>query len=476
MKTRNLIVTFLIAIVGAIIVVFGYSQIDKRQVRVITADSPQKMIYTNLPQDTNSGGIDFTFAAERAVHAVVHVKTKSERTYGDNPLYGFFFGDRGNMQPEPVMGFGSGVIISSDGYIVTNNHVIDNSDDIEVVLNDKRSFSAKVIGTDKSTDIALIKIDAKDLPIIPYGSSDDLRLGQWVLAVGNPYNLTSTVTAGIVSAKARNININRDISAIESFIQTDAAVNPGNSGGALVNTKGELVGINTAIASRTGDYSGNSFAVPVSIVRKVVADLTEFGAVQRAVLGVDIQNIDVAAKEHNIDKLEGVYVAGLRENGAARDAGIKTGDIILSVNNVPVNSVAELQEQISHYRPKDKVNVLVRRNNNDKLYEVVLRNMSGNTGIVKQGDSMNVLGASFENLTQKEKRELGIKNGVKVSSLTAGKLMKAGIKEGFIIININNKPVNDVEQIKDFLSKARGGVYLEGIYPDGTVAYYAFGM
>jgi len=483
MKTRGFIITFITSVVVAIIAVFAYSKLVKPEVRIVNADSQQKMVYANLPQDANHNELDFTYAAERSVHAVVHVKTKSMRSYGYdygyNPLFEWFFGERPgrDIQPEPQMGYGSGVIISSDGYIVTNNHVIDRSDEIEVVLNDKRSFTAQVIGTDKSTDLALLKVDMKDLPTIPFGDSDELKLGQWVLAIGNPYNLTSTVTAGIISAKARKINIYSARDAVEAFIQTDAAVNPGNSGGALVNTRGELVGINTAIASATGSYVGNSFAVPVSIVKKVVADLMEFGTVQRAILGVEIQDVtQELAKEKKIDKLQGVYVAGITENGAARQAGIKDGDIILSINNVPVNSAAELQEQISRYRPNDKVNVLVRRDNNDKVYHVTLRNMSGTTGVVKKGETVSAIGASFEDITAEDKRELGIKNGVRVAAISAGKLRDAGVKQGFIITLINNKPVTGVDEIKNFLSRAKGGVYIEGIYPDGTIAYYAFGL
>jgi len=476
MKTKGFVLTVLTSVIVAMVAVYAYSRLEKHEVKVITTEGQQKMVYANIPQEANQVP-DFTYAAEKAIHAVVHVKTKSTRSYSYNPFF-FFWGERPDMEPEPQMGFGSGVIISTDGYIVTNNHVIDKSEEIEVVLNDRRSFTAKVIGTDKDTDLALIKIEAKDLAVVPYGNSDDLKLGQWVLAIGNPYNLTSTVTAGIVSAKARNINILSDRrTAIESFIQTDAAVNPGNSGGALVNTRGELVGINAAIASTTGSYVGNSFAIPVNIVKKVVGDLTEYGAVQRAVLGVEISEItQELAKEKKIDKLEGVYVGGIRENGAALDAGIKEGDVIMSVNNVPVNSPSELQEQISRYRPNDKVNVLIRRDNKDKMFSVTLRNMSGNTQIVKKGETTSVLGASFEEISQDDKRELGIKYGVRVVTLEPGKLLKSGVKEGFIITHVNNKPVSSVDELENFLSKTKGGVLFEGIYPDGMKAYYAIGM
>ncbi len=478
MKNKRFIGTILTAVLAAVIAVWAYAKWIQPEQQVITVPVEDKMLYANLPTVKPGSSVDFVFAAEKAVHAVVHVKTKAIReSNAYNPFYEFFFGDRPNPQQRPVMGFGSGVIISDDGYIVTNNHVIDQMDEIEVVLNDRRSFEAEVIGTDPSTDLALIKVDVDGLPYLNYGDSDNLKLGEWVLAVGNPYNLTSTVTAGIVSAKARNINILREQFAIEAFIQTDAAVNPGNSGGALVNTAGELVGINTAIASRTGAYSGNSFAVPVSIVRKVIGDLMEFGVVQRALLGVTIQDVtQELANDNNIQNLKGVYVNGVNDDGAAKEAGIKSGDIILSVNNMPVNSVSELQEQISRYRPNDEVKVVVIRDNKEKLFDVTLRNMSGNTEFVTKTQALSVLGASLESLSSSEKRELGIANGVKVAELRAGKLMKAGVREGFIITKINNQSVDSAEEVNDVISNIEGGVYLEGIYPDGLIAYYAFGM
>lgn len=465
------------AMIASLIAVLAYAKWFQPEQEIVEVPVQPKMLYANMPSASNEGAVDFVNAAEKAVHAVVHVKTKAMRdNYSYNPFYEFFFGEKEESSRQPVMGFGSGVIISDDGYIVTNNHVIDNMDEIEVVLNDKRSFVAQVIGTDPSTDLALLKIEEDDLPFLTYGDSDYLKLGQWVLAVGNPYNLTSTVTAGIVSAKARNINILPEQFAIESFIQTDAAVNPGNSGGALVNVNGELVGINAAIASRTGSYSGNSFAIPVSIVRKVVSDLMEYGVVQRAILGVTIQDItQELADEYNISELEGVYINGLREDGAAKKAGLKAGDIILSVNNIPVNNVSELQEQISKYRPNDQVHVVIKRDNKKKPFDVTLRNMNGNTEIVKKNIAVSVLGASFAALTDDDKKELGIENGVRVVSLKSGKLMKAGVREGFIILKINNKIVTEADEVEEIIKKISGGVYLEGIYPNGMKAYYAFG-
>ncbi len=333
---------------------------------------------------------DFTYAAEQAIHAVVHIKSVSEAKgsagYID-PLE-FFFGYRGYpSQPQPRVGIGSGVIISTDGYIITNNHVIEGADELEVTLNDNRKFKAKVIGTDPNTDIALIKIEAKDLKTIPFGDSEKIRVGEWVLAVGNPFNFTSTVTAGIVSAKGRSImsgSSEQAVSKIESFIQTDAAVNPGNSGGALVNTKGELIGINTMIYSETGNYAGYSFAVPISIAGKVVGDLKQYGSVQRAMLGVQIQDAGIASqKDQKIKALEGAYVAEFSPRSSAKEAGIQIGDVIVAVNDINVRSTSALQEQINKYRPGDKVRIKVDRYGDIKTFTVELRNAQGGTEVVK---------------------------------------------------------------------------------------------
>jgi len=470
--------SLLTALLGAVLAITVFALVLKPETKIIEVESRPAALYATLPAAPEATA-DFTVAAEKAVHAVVHVKTKAMReSYSYNPFYEFFFGEKAPSQPQPVMGFGSGVIISEDGYIVTNNHVIQDMDNLEIVLNDRRTFEAKIIGSDRSTDLALLKIEANDLPFLKYGDSDILKLGEWVLAVGNPYNLTSTVTAGIISAKARNLNILQDQLAIESFIQTDAAVNPGNSGGALVNTFGDLVGINTAIASRTGAYTGYSFAIPVSIVKKVVSDLREFGAVQRAILGITIQDVtQELAKEKKIENLEGVYVNETRENSAAKEAGIKEGDVILSINGIRLNSASELQEQVSRYRPGDKVKVLVKRDNKEKLFDVTLRNMEGNMEVVQADDLIAELGASFVPASTEELSRLKIKNGVKVVSLSQGKLARAGIKEGFIIVKINNLQINTVDDIRNTLAKIKkGGVYLEGVYPDGVVAYYAFGL
>lgn len=325
--------------------------------------------------DTNASfaPVDFTEAAERSVEAVVHVKTRYYQQQYVDPLYQFFFGRSQQIQQPSAMGSGSGVILSEDGYIVTNNHVIDGTRDIEVVLNDKRTFAAQLIGRDPNTDLALLKIDASGLPTIAIGNSDDLKVGEWVLAVGNPFNLTSTVTAGIVSAKARSINALQADMKIESFIQTDAAVNPGNSGGALVNTRGELVGINTAIASQTGSYAGYAFAIPTSIMQKVVGDLRQFGSVQRALLGIRMMDINQEVKDRlGLDSMEGVYVAEVARGSAADRAGMQPGDVIVQVDGHTINSSSQLQEQIGRKDPGNQVVVLVRRGRQSITLEVTL--------------------------------------------------------------------------------------------------------
>ncbi len=424
---------------------------------------------------------DFSTAAEKTVNAVVHVETTYGAQQMQPSIQDFFFGNPFGDQfghRMPPKASGSGVIMSEDGYVITNNHVVEHAKDIQIILNDNRKYTAKLIGRDPATDIALLKIDEKNLPTIPYGNSDNLKIGEWVLAVGNPFNLTSTVTAGIVSAKARNINLLRQKQdfAIESFIQTDAAVNPGNSGGALVNTNGELVGINTAIASQTGSYSGYSFAVPVSIVKKVVSDLKEYGTVQRALLGINIKDVDAKlAEELDLDKPEGIYVVNVNESSAAEEAGIKEKDVIIKINNTPVETVSKLQEQISRYSPGDKVTVWVNRDNKVKKFLVVLKNSLGTTEVVNK-DIIQILGAGFSSISEKEKDELKIKNGVRVSDLQPGKLMKAGVKEGFIITHINRKSVDSPKDIQKMLKDLHGGVYLQGVYPNGEIAYYAFGL
>ncbi len=441
--------------------------------------------------------LDFTYAAERVMPAVVHIRSTQTAYAGKNedprqqipdPFRDFFgedfFGKRFQQpgNPQPSVGSGSGVLINENGYIVTNNHVIDGAGDIDVTLHDNRSFKATVIGVDPSTDLALIQIKGEGFPYLPFANSDEVRVGQWVLAVGNPFNLTSTVTAGIVSAKGRNINILRDQSAIEAFIQTDAAVNPGNSGGALVNLEGGLIGINTAIASPTGSYSGYSFAVPANLVNKVIGDLIEFGVVQRGYLGVMIRGLDAAlAKEQGTSLSEGVLVDSLMENGAAKAAGIKKGDIITAVDGKTVKTAPELQASIGTRRPGDKVEVTLEREGKIKTLSVELKNSSGNTAVVEKaaGNALfKALGAEFETLKTDDARKLGIQGGVKVKRLYAGKIkQQTQLREGFIITKIDGKDVRSTEDINQILEGKTGGVMLEGRYEDYPGEYfYAFGM
>jgi len=456
------------------------------QKEVQTIDNQEFKMPVQCVSNTTVGDrIDFTQAAEMSVNAVVHVMVSIENqapaAVSRDPFFDFFFRDgREFRQPQPRMGSGSGVILSPDGYIVTNNHVVENADKITVTLNDKRTFDATLVGADPSTDLALLKIDATDLPTLAIGNSDELKVGEWVLAVGNPFNLTSTVTAGIVSAKARNINILSGDMKIESFIQTDAAVNPGNSGGALVNTSGQLVGINTAIASQTGSYSGYAFAIPVSIVSKVVSDLKQYGVVQRALLGVVINDINAEfAKSKNISLLEGVYVSEVNEQSGAKEAGIEKGDIITHANGVQVKSVAQLQEQIGRFRPGDKVKIQVNRNGQKKEFAVTLKNTMGDTGVVKQV-GMTDLGATFAPVSEKQKREFGIPSGLVVEKVEKnGRFAQAGIPKGYIIVKVNNSYVNSVSDIEQIMKEVKQGrnneqaLFISGVNPSGKVVYYA---
>ena len=428
---------------------------------------------------------DLTYAAENAVKAVVNIEAVQEVEVAQqsyDPFWEFFgFGSPqqgpGRSQKQERRAGGSGVIISEDGYIVTNNHVVENSTKLRVKLNDGTVYDAKIIGTDPTTDIALIKIEETDLPTIPFGSSEALRLGEWVLAIGSPFDLQSTITAGIVSAKARSLNVIPDDLRIESFIQTDAAVNPGNSGGALVNTRGELVGINTVIKSSTGSYIGYSFAVPEAIVRKVVVDLKEYGVVQRALLGVsyrfiDQEFIDSMGKELGIDKVGGVYVAGVTEDGAASEAGIRKGDVITAVDGVKIDNSSTLGEQIGRRRPNDKVVLSVKRGGEVKQFTVTLRNKAGKTELLTREsvDVASVLGGRFADASAKLCKELEISGGVQVVEIKRGGLLeRARVRRGFIITHINDKAVykvGDLDKITDAVTS------VDGIYPDGRAASY----
>ena len=437
--------------------------------------------------------VDLTQAAENSVNAVVHIKStqesKTQTVTVRDPFYEFFgdmFGNRGGQQrqvqtPEKV-GFGSGVIISKDGYIVTNNHVIDHADIISVKLNDGREFKGRIIGTDPSTDLALVKIEGDDLPTIPVGDSDQLKIGEWVLAVGNPFNMTSTVTAGIVSAKARSLGVYNN--GVESFIQTDAAINQGNSGGALVNARGELVGINSVLYSPSGSYSGYGFAIPTSIMTKVVSDLKQFGAVQRAMLGIkgtpiddDGQLMDEKTKQQvkDLGATEGVWVREVVEGGSA--AGIlQENDVIIGIDGKRVKHFAGLQEALATHRPGDKVSVKVIRDKKEKNLDMLLKNEQGNTKVLKN-TGMEILGAAFREVPQELKRQLNLGTGIEVTGVSDGKMQEAGVRKGFIILKANGQSIKTVEQLEEVVKAAARStdqvLFLSGIFPSGKRANYA---
>lgn len=426
---------------------------------------------------TNDEGESFVDAAEKTVNTVVHIRT--EIVSKGNSYYDFFgslleqiYGGQMQIPNNVSVGYGSGVVISPDGYIVTNNHVVEGASKIEVTFNDKHKRTATIIGNDPSTDLALIKVDAKDLEYLTFADSDKVRVGEWVLAVGNPFNLTSTVTAGIVSAKARNINILGDGSTIESFIQTDAAINPGNSGGALVNMDGNLVGINAAIASRTGSYEGYSFAIPSNIVKKVVEDFLQYGALQRAYIGVSIAEItEELARAKGIEVTSGVYVIDVHENGGAKTAGIKKDDIILSINNITVNSNAQLIGVVGQYRPGDRVKVKLQRNGNIIEKEVTLKNLEGTEEMHRDTDSFynEVLGIRAQALPSSLKSELGINYGLKIVEVKDGIFKQKGITDDFIILSVNYQKVSSENDLKKALSSDRNGkTRIEGTNSTGT--------
>ncbi|MFP4468125.1 MAG: Do family serine endopeptidase [Bacteroidales bacterium] len=431
---------------------------------------------------------DFTLVAEMTVDAVVHIRSEFERqrspqgdNFGPNDFFDFFFGPRGPDfgQPQPSQGAGSGVIVSSEGHIITNNHVVANAGKIEITLNDNRVYDAEVVGNDPTTDLALLKIDVNDLPYLEFGDSDALMVGEWVLAIGNPFNLESTVTAGIVSAKGRNINILREEMAIEAFIQTDAAVNPGNSGGALVNSRGELIGINTAIASNTGSFAGYSFAVPSSIVMKVKEDLMEFGEVQRGLLGVQISELSSRrAEELDIDINQGAYVESVNENSAAEEAGLREGDVIIGINGSTISSPSALIETVARKRPGDELLVRYYRDGRERETTATLKNVYGETESVTRDrrEVAEMLGARFETASEEDLSRLNLDHGVQVTSISAGLIRNAGIRSGFIITNIANEPVHRPDDISEILESKSGGVLIEGVYPDGTRAYYGIGL
>jgi Do/DeqQ family serine protease len=425
---------------------------------------------------------DFVDAAERSVDAVVHIMTKVVRqstTYNDffGALLGQLYGYPGQTRNNTMVAYGSGVVLTPDGYIVTNNHVVEGADEVEVTFNNKVKKTATIIGTDPTTDLALIKVDAEDLDYLTFGDSDNVHIGEWVLAVGNPFNLTSTVTAGIVSAKARNLSILGEGTSVESFIQTDAAVNPGNSGGALVNTKGELVGINAAIASHTGSYEGYSFAIPANIVRKVVDDLLLYGETQRGYLGIyPAELTQELAEKEGLENIEGVYVAEVTEGGAAKLAGVQKGDVVTSINGKKVNTVTQLMETVRQYRPGDKLKLEVNRNGRRQHFELTLLNEAGNVDVVRKGDSFynSEFGLMLQPINQNDMSRLNINAGLKIVEIRQGRFMNSGVPVDFVITKVNGYVVNSKTDLENALGVRSRRTTIEGIYPNGMMGTFYY--
>ena len=494
----------LAAILGSVITITTYQWLGKDQTNGIKIEhidgTPTSQVAYRINEKGEAVPLDFTGTAEKVTKAVVHIRSTqtsgiSRERESNDPIQQFFFGPNGPIQQGPSVSSGSGVIINAGGYIVTNNHVVQDADIVDVTLSDNRSFKAEVIGTDPDTDLAVIKINQKDLPYLSFVNSDNSKVGEWVLAVGNPFNLNSTVTAGIISAKGRNINIinsnnsnqsNRNSNqrtAIESFIQTDAAINPGNSGGALVNLDGGLLGINTAIASPTGSYSGYGFAVPSNIVSKVVEDLLAYGTVQRGWLGIQVQSVNSElAKENDLDVTEGAYVADFPEDGksAAKEAGIQKGDVVVKLDETEIKSSTALIEYVGRKRPGDKMVVTVDRKGKNITIPVTLKNREGKVGTIKkeEKDVVSSLGVELEDVDAKTLRKLDLTNGVVVKSLSHGLIQKyTDMRQGFIITHIDNNPVKSAKEVNENLKKKKQGdqVIFAGVYPDFPREYlYAF--
>jgi serine protease Do len=474
---KRLIGLFLVAVAGGAVALGAYKLMEKQHPLYTSGVQQQLPLRpVNYVPGASFDQPDFEMAASISVHAVVHIKTEFQRKSNvyDDFFNLFNFGQ--GMPNQAIEAMGSGVIVDPEGYIVTNNHVVQDADNITVTLNDKRVFKATIIGADASTDLALIKIEEKNLPFLSYGNSDDVRIGEWVLAVGNPFNLTSTVTAGIVSAKARDINILGSQGAVESFIQTDAAVNPGNSGGALVDLKGQLIGVNAAIASGTGNYVGYSFAIPANIVKKVVGDFMKFGKIQRGFLGIRYKEIDDQfARDNDLPSVRGVYVQEVIDGGAAAKAGMKKGDVILLMQGLPVNSGSELQEIITQHNPGDKITLSVFRNGNNVDLSLTLLSENENLAYTKDNQII-IHGATFQRINDNEKQRFNIPDGYKIVRLDNGLLRNSGIREGFIITAIDKQPVHSTQELKEAFTSRKGGVLVEGVYPNGMRAYYGIGL
>lgn len=473
---------FFIVLIGFLSGISGAYVFSKFQPKTVyfqtSRDNPDNMpVSTVNYKGSNLASTDFVKASHASINSVVFIKTLTNQRVTNDPFFDFFngadfFGRRG-----PVASSGSGVILTGDGYIVTNLHVVKDASQIEVITNNnKQSYKAVVIGSDASTDLALLKIEGSNLPHIILGNSDALQIGEWVLAVGNPFNLTSTVTAGIVSAKGRNINIVNSQFPIESFIQTDAAINPGNSGGALVDLDGKLVGINTAISSNTGSYNGYGFAIPVNIVAKIVKDLVEFKEVQRGYTGLNVKDIDaVLAQKLKISNRHGVYVDYILPEGPAENSGIRQGDVVIKVNDRDIDSKANFDEQIAFLRPGDKVKVIYLRDGKEDETSIELLSKEGNTAILKKGSvSSDILGADLQPVSKGEKDKMGMKSGYRISNIRQGRIASMGIQEGFIITSVNRKEYDTVNEMIKVLEHARGQTSIEGVFPNGGKGVFSF--
>lgn len=489
----------IIAILSSIFTLTAYKIFNKNEHKEVIIKEIEKVPINSISYNPGAAFVDFNYAAERAMPAVVHIKAKQVRKvkrYSPYPdIFRDFFGDdifrrffgpspfdyyyREEIVPEVSESSGSGVIIKDDGYIVTNNHVIANADEIEVTLYNNKIYKAEVVGTDYSTDLALLKINEKELPYALFGNSDEVRVGDWVLAVGNPFNLNSTVTAGIISAKGRSIHIFNDKNAIESFLQTDAAINPGNSGGALVNLKGEVIGINTAIASPTGAFAGYGFAIPSNIAKKVVEDILKYGYVQRGTMGIIIKDVDgKLAKEKNLYVTEGVYIEDFEYNSPAEKAGLKKGDVIIEINNNKVRNIAEFNELISRFKPGDIIKTVINRNGKNYVYDIILKDKNAKEEKAINSEILNLLGIEIENINQTTAKKLGITGGIKITKIYDGIIKKStDIKPGFIIIRVNGENIRNTDDFINKMSETKGGVLFEGIYEQRKgIYYYGFGI
>lgn len=473
---KGLLFVLMSALVGGVTAWAVVKTADRQTSQVVVSQDGSMYRTVNLNQSEYP---DFTYAAESAVDAVVYVKVTAVdvRRSAPSSIFDFFFGYEGTPEKRERVGSGSGVIIRPDGYIVTNNHVVEGASKIEVTLNNNKTYEAKLIGTDPATDVALIKVEEQGLPVIPFGDSDKLRLGEWVLAIGSPYDLRSTITAGIVSAKGRSMPNYDGEFKIESFIQTDAAVNPGNSGGALVDKAGNLVGVNTAIISQTGSYTGYSFAIPSNIVKKIAYDLIDYGSVKRAVLGVTMRSVDdKIAKDLKLSSINGVYITEVLKGSAADEAGIRSGDVIVAIDSMKITGASSVQEAVNNFHPGDKAQITVVRDGKEKVLEVKFKGTAAENGAVDDDGAVAFYGARIKEAPEEDLARLGIKHGVEIVSVGPGKVMDAGVSDGFIILYVNDQPVSKPQDVMDIVKKSKRSVFIEGVTSYGKPSYFGFGI